>query len=931
MKKIISLILSLITTHGVFSQCTNLVQNGNFESMSSCPSNMTQITLAVPWDRIIPLAGLTATPDYFNMCAGSLVSVPTNNMGYQFAYSGSGYAGVITYMGLSAFGTLPPDPDYREYMQQMLSTPMIPGETYQVSFWVSLSDKSRFAADGIGALFTTALPSPPDFNVISFPTPQVNNPMGNILTDTIGWTQINQSFVATQPYQFIIIGNFKNMASTQAVINDPYIGAPPSAYYYIDDVSVECISCNSQNDIDSLVTCDSLTWIDGINYSASTSTPTFTIVGGAANGCDSVVTLNLTINTTATGTDVQTVCNSFTWIDGITYTTSTNTPTFTLVGGAVSGCDSVVTLNLTINTFVSGNANAIICQGDSMLLGGAFQTTAGNYNDTIVGGASNGCDSIVTTNLTVNPAISFVQNFNECQGFSVIVGSNMYNTTGNFVDTLVSASGCDSVVTTNLTINSSSTFTQNFNECQGFSVIVGSNMYNTTGNFVDTLVSASGCDSIVTTNLTVNPTATFTQNPVICQGDSVVINGNSYTTTGNYNDTLLGGAANGCDSIVTTNLTVNPTATSNTNATICQGNSIFLGGAFQTTAGNYNDTIVGGGANGCDSIITTTLTINPSASSNQNPIICQGQPFTLPSGIIVTTTGVFIDTLQNAAANGCDSIVTTNLTVNPAVSFVQNFNECQGFSVTVGTNNYTTTGNFIDTLTATSGCDSIVTTNLTITTPIVTNQAFNECQGFSVTVGTNTYTTSGIYTDVMNGCDTVITDLTINPPPTLTLIKVDDNCGGNTGSITALVTTTNPPVTYNWNTGDNDSVISNLPVGTYNLTINDASGCVNSDTINVLDLEIECDFFIFIPNVFTPNGDGQNDEFLIHLKGLKIINLEIYNRWGLKLFETSDISQGWDGRTNSGSEVSDGTYFYILNYKNNDKTQVENGTLTLLR
>jgi len=507
----------------------------------------------------------------------------------------------------------------------------------------------------------------------------------------------------------------------------------------------------------------------------------------------------------------------------------------------------------------------------------------------------------------------------------------MYNTTGNFVDTLVSASGCDSVVTTNLTINSSSTFTQNFNECQGFSVIVGSNMYNTTGNFVDTLVSASGCDSIVTTNLTVNPTATFTQNPVICQGDSVVINGNSYTTTGNYNDTLLGGAANGCDSIVTTNLTVNPTATSNTNATICQGNSIFLGGAFQTTAGNYNDTIVGGGANGCDSIITTTLTINPSASSNQNPIICQGQPFTLPSGIIVTTTGVFIDTLQNAAANGCDSIVITNLTVNPAVSFVQNFNECQGFSVTVGTNNYTTTGNFIDTLTATSGCDSIVTTNLTITTPIVTNQAFNECQGFSVTVGTNTYTTSGIYTDVMNGCDTVITDLTINPPPTLTLIKVDDNCGGNTGSITALVTTTNPPVTYNWNTGDNDSVISNLPVGTYNLTINDASGCVNSDTINVLDLEIECDFFIFIPNVFTPNGDGSNDVFFVNGKGITGLSVKIYNRWGNKVFESSDINQGWDGKHN-GADQNTAVFVYVLeaNFENG-KTVTESGNVSLVR
>jgi hypothetical protein len=61
----------------------------------------------------------------------------------------------------------------------------------------------------------------------------------------------------------------------------------------------------------------------------------FTIVGGSVSGCDSIVTLDLTINNVVTGTDVQTACNSYTWIDGITYNASTNTPTFTIVGGSV--------------------------------------------------------------------------------------------------------------------------------------------------------------------------------------------------------------------------------------------------------------------------------------------------------------------------------------------------------------------------------------------------------------------------------------------------------------------------------------------------------------------------------------------------------------------------------------------------------------------
>jgi hypothetical protein len=90
--------------------------------------------------------------------------------------------------------------------------------------------------------------------------------------------------------------------------------------------------------------CETYTWIDGNTYTASNNTATFSLVNAA--GCDSLVTLNLTINNSNSGTDVITACDSYTWIDGNTYTASNNAATFTLLNQ--NNCDSIVTLNLTI-------------------------------------------------------------------------------------------------------------------------------------------------------------------------------------------------------------------------------------------------------------------------------------------------------------------------------------------------------------------------------------------------------------------------------------------------------------------------------------------------------------------------------------------------------------------------------------------------------
>src|SRR5690606_10809265 len=82
-----------------------------------------------------------------------------------------------------------------------------------------------------------------------------------------------------------------------------------------------------------------------------------------------------------------------------------------------------------------------------------------------------------------------------CAGDSVVVGPNIYKTTGIFIDTLLASAGCDSVVFTNLTVMQPARFEQSFTICPGEEVMVGANIYRTNGTFQDTLTRVQGCDS----------------------------------------------------------------------------------------------------------------------------------------------------------------------------------------------------------------------------------------------------------------------------------------------------------------------------------------------------------------------------------------------------------------------------------------------------
>ena len=123
-----------------------------------------------------------------------------------------------------------------------------------------------------------------------------------------------------------------------------------------------------------------------------------------------------------------------------------------------------------------------------------------------------------------------------------------------------------------------------------------------------------------------------------------------HNTTGTFIDTLINAGINGCDSVVTTNLTIKPWATSSQTLSLCFGQSVTVGSKVHNTTGTFIDTLINAGINGCDSVVTTNLTIKPWATSSQTLSLCYGQSITVGS-IVHNTTGTFIDTLINAGIN----------------------------------------------------------------------------------------------------------------------------------------------------------------------------------------------------------------------------------------------------------------------------------------
>lgn len=233
----------------------------------------------------------------------------------------------------------------------------------------------------------------------------------------------------------------------------------------------------------------------------------------------------------------------------------------------------------------------------------------------------------------------------------------------------------------------------------GFRFVNGISTTGTDPAFsIDEIVlSGTGCSAVTTT-----------ASAEICNGDSIFLGGAFQTQSGTYTDSLLTGQ--GCDSLVNTTLVVNSAPTIFVAAAICDGDSFFAGGAWQTTAGLYNDQF--STSQGCDSTIITNLMVSPTYSSTASAAICEGDSIFL-GGSFQTTAGSYVDSFQTAL--GCDSLEITVLTVSPSPETNAAAAICQGDSILLGGAFQTSAGSYVDVFQTAQGCDSTVTTALTVT------------------------------------------------------------------------------------------------------------------------------------------------------------------------------------------------------------------------
>lgn len=227
MKKIVYYLLMCININFVNAQ--NLVINPSMEDTIACA--------LYPWDNTEPcipwLEPTSGSADYFSsaygLSCGLNPSVPQSVFGFQYAIDG------IAYLGFSIYN-IPPSVNYREYVEGTLINTLQANHTYCVSFYVSSADNCHFVTDDIGLYFSTVLYT--DYNTANnLPlTPQIENPQGNILSDTSNWTLISGNYTALGGEGYFIIGNFKNDANTTL---DTISGAAHQfGYYFLDEVSV---------------------------------------------------------------------------------------------------------------------------------------------------------------------------------------------------------------------------------------------------------------------------------------------------------------------------------------------------------------------------------------------------------------------------------------------------------------------------------------------------------------------------------------------------------------------------------------------------------------------------------------------------------------------------------------------------------------------
>jgi len=656
--------------------------------------------------------------------------------------------------------------------------------------------------------------------------------------------------------------------------------------------------------------------------------------------------------------------------------TPAGTDTYTVNGTDVSGCATntgtvAVSVNAALTVTITASQSNL-CSGQTATL-----TATGATNYTWTPGGN-------TTSITVNPTANTTYSLSGSNGGCT--GTTSITLTVTPTPTVTASSSSSSICSgTSATLTANGTATTYTWMPGNLNTSTISVSPNTTTSYTLT-GGALGCTNtfVTTVSVTANPTVTASaaSTGTVCAGQNTTLTGGGASTytwnptgfqtpvinvspTSNTIYTVTGSSANGlCQNSNTVAVTVMPLPTITVNSSsptdsICSGSgpvtftaggastytwSANAGSVFTNTVsvnpsvGTTIYTITATGANGCISSASPSITVNatPTVAVTANPpsgVICSGQSITY------TGAGATNYTWMPGSTNG--SILTVSPVNSTTYSVIGVSGSCasmtQTVSVVVNQSPIVTGNPQVDSSKCGIPNGSIATVTVTNGIPVYTYLWSNGSTADSLTgVGAGTYSVlitdakgcvviSGATTFTVGGSAAVIAAIT----PKLTQGQSPVNVSFTNNTIGASG--------YNWNFGNGSFSSSQSPSATFTapgtytviMTAHGTGLCQGIDTAYVI---VDVATTVVIPNVFSPNGDGINDNFFIMTTGMKTLNCDIFNRWGTRMFTITAPQMVWDGKTPGGESATEGTYYYILSAQGYDgKSYNKQGPLTLVK
>ena len=377
----------------------------------------------------------------------------------------------------------------------------------------------------IGGLKNSA-PLPENNYALKTMAVSVNGVAQTIYDDNINGVAYSASELKEEMFYLLIGWDMVDVWGINEGKSYPYLQIFPSTTKYTD-VTVAA--------------CDSYTW----NSKTYTQSGEYTYTTTAANGCDSIVTLHLTINKSELEEYTAVACDEYVW-NGVTYTESGD---YTYNTTTAAGCERIEILYLTINKSEREEYTVVAC--DEYVWNGVTYTESGDYTYNTTTAA--GCERIEVLHLTINK--SEREEYTEVACDSYEWHGVTYTESGDYTYNTTTAAGCERIEVLHLTINKSEREEYTAIACDEY--VWNGVTYTESGDYTYNTTTAAGCERVEVLHLTINKSEHEEYTAVAC--DEYVWNGMTYTESGEYIYTTT--AVNGCDRIEILHLTILPAAT----------------------------------------------------------------------------------------------------------------------------------------------------------------------------------------------------------------------------------------------------------------------------------------------------------------------------------------------------------------------------------